>query len=209
MTLEERLVRRAAPNLVLLSTACLLAAAGCDRLPEAVIVPEFRLAYSFEGGLEGWTTSSADLGGGSAAAEASTERASDGTRSIRFSLANPGGTGKVWLTRELDLTPGKSYTAEIAFDLATADHGVGDAWKLILVARPQPPTTAASLDFQGDTSSGQATNSGIVWAQKRFTVPVQPDEEGRLYLTVGLWGTTPGTRVYWIDNVEVVLTRTN
>ena len=50
----------------------------------------------------------------------------------------------------------------------TALHHLPDAWKLIVSARAEPPSSAASLDFQGDTSSGQATTTGIVWAQKRF-----------------------------------------
>lgn len=128
---------------------------------------------------------------------------------MRFTLANPGGAAKVWLTREIEVTPGKSYTAQISFDLATADHAVGEAWKLILCARDTVPATASALDFQGDTASGQATSTGIVWAQKRFVVPAQGDAKGHLYLSVGIWGTAPGTRTYWLDNVQVVLTRTN
>lgn len=206
-TPEETLARRCAVlGFALLAAA---ATAGCDRLPEAVIVPEFDLSYSFESGLEGWTVSSADVGGGSAAAEASSERASQGAHSVRFVLGNPGGAGKVWITRELELTPEKRYTAEIAFDLATADHGVADPWKLIMTARTTPPASAAELDFQGDTGSGVDTGTGTVWVQKRFTLPAKADEEGSLYLTVGIWGTTPGTRTYWLDNIRIVLTRTD
>ena len=174
-----------------------------------MIFPEFELSYSFENGLEGWTVSSADLGAGSWAAESSTERATDGTRSVRLSLGNPGGAGKGWITRELQLTPNKSYTAEISIDLATADHSVADAWKLILTARETPPAGAASLDFQGDTSSGRDTAMGVTWVEKRFVVPVQADDEGKLYLSLGVWGTSPGTRTYWVDHVQLVLTRTN
>ncbi len=206
MTLEGTLARRSRWYLIFALAA---AGAGCDRLPEAVIVPEFDLAYSFEAGLDGWTASASELAAGSWAAEGYTERATDGSRSARFSLTNPGGAGKVWITRELELTPDKSYTADISFDLATAEHGTADAWKLILSARAEPPSSAASLDFQGDTSSGQATGTGIAWTVKRFVVPAQADDEGRLYLSLGIWGTTAGTRTYWLDNIRVVLTRTN
>ncbi len=209
MALEEILAYRSRWYLCFALVAAAAAAAGCDRQPEAVIVPEFDLAYSFEAGLEGWTASASELAPGSWAAEGSTERATDGSRSARLSLTNPGGAGKVWLTRELELTPDKSYTAEVSFDLATSEHSGADAWKLILSARAEPPSSAASLDFQGDTSSGQAATTGIVWAEKRFTIPAQADAEGRLYLSVGIWGTTAGTRTYWLDNIRVVLTRTN
>lgn len=207
-TLEETLVRHAPLHLSLALVAAAWAAAGCDRSPEAVIVPEFDLTYSFESGLEGWTTTTADLGAGSGTAAATSERSTQGTRSVRLDLANPGGAAKIWLTRELELTPGKSYTAQISFDLGTADHAAADAWKLILTARNTPPGSAAALDFQGDTSSGLATATGPQWVEKKFVVPVRPDEEGLLHLTVGIWGTTPGTRSYWLDNVRVVLTRT-
>ncbi|NJD17917.1 MAG: hypothetical protein FIA95_01335 [Gemmatimonadetes bacterium] len=202
--------RRPQPRAVVVAAlAAALGAPSCDRLPEAVIFPEFELTYSFESGLDGWTVSSADLGAGSWAAEPSVERATDGTRSARLSLANPEGAGKGWITRELQLTPKKSYTAEISVDLATADHGVADAWKLILTARETPPAGAASLDFQGDTSSGRDTATGVTWVEKRFVLPVQGDDEGKLYLSLGVWGTTPGARTYWVDRVQVVLTRTN
>ena len=206
---EETLALPARWYLPLALAAAAWATAGCDRSPEAVIVPEFDLSYSFESELEGWTPSAADLGAGSWAAEASTERATQGTRSARLSLANPGGAGKVWLTRELELTPEKDYTAQVSFDLATADHGVADAWKLILTVRPTAPGSASALDFQGDTSSGLATGTGPQWVEKRFVVPVRTDEEGLLYLSLGVWGTTPGTRTYWLDNVRVLLTRTD
>lgn len=185
------------------------AATGCDRSPDAVIVPEFDLSFSFESGLEGWTAGTADFGAGSWAAEASTERATDGSRSARLTLANPGGAGKVWLTRELELTPQKSYTAQVSFDLATADHEPAGAWKLIVTARPTSPESASGLDFQGDTSSGLAAATGPQWVEKRFAIPAQADDEGKLYLSVGIWGTTPLTRTYWLDNIRVVLTRTN
>lgn len=172
-------------------------------------MPEFDISFSFESGLEGWTVSSADVGTGSAAAEASSERASQGARSVRLVLANPGGAGKVWITRELEVTREKRYTAEISFDLATTDHGLAEPWKLIVGARATPPETAAALDFQGDTSSGRETATGVLWVQKRLNIPAQGDEEGRLFLTVGVWGTTAGNRTYWLDNVRIVLTRTD
>ncbi|MHB1193781.1 MAG: hypothetical protein ACYC6F_12130 [Longimicrobiales bacterium] len=97
----------------------------------------------------------------------------------------------------------------MSFDLATSEHSVADAWQLILSARAVPPSSAASLEFQGDTSSGQATTTGIVWAEKHFVFPAQADDEGRLYLSLGIWATSEGTRTYWLDNIRVVLTRTN
>lgn len=207
--LEEILARRSAALRFIAVSAAALAAGDCDRLPDAVVLPEFEFAYSFETALEGWTPASADMGSGSWSADSSAERATVGTRSLRLSLANPGGAGKVWLTRELEVTPGKRYAVELTFDLATSDHIAADAWKIIVGARASLPAGASALDFQGDTSSGTATTTGTIWVKKRFTLTAQTDDEGVLYLTVGIWGTTPGSRAYWVDDVQAVLTRTD
>ena len=59
--LEETLARPSRRYLPFALVAVATALAGCDRFPEAVIVPEFDLSYSFESGLDGWTASAADL----------------------------------------------------------------------------------------------------------------------------------------------------
>jgi hypothetical protein len=65
----------------------------------------------------------------------------------------------------------------------------------------------AELPFQDGTSSGGPAGE-TVWVKRAYAGAVQPDEEGKLYLTLGIWGTTTGSRSYLIDNVKVVLTRT-
>lgn len=187
----------------------MLALAACDRAPDAVIVPEYEFSWSFDSGMEGWSALSADVGGGGAAAGAVSDQASQGSGSLRLDLTNPGGAAKVWLNREIEVTPDKSYTAVVTFDLRTSEHTAEAAWTLIAGVRAIAPTTAAGLEYQGDTSSGTAGGSGTVWASKEVTVAAQADDEGRLFLTLGVWGTSAGTRSYWIDNVKVVLTRTS
>lgn len=189
------------------ATAVVLALGACDRAPDVVIVPEFEFAFSFEGGLADWSTASADLGSGTGSVTASQERASRGSGSARLALANPGGAGKLWLTRALDVTPDQRYAVELSFDLGTSDHGSVTPWSLVAMVRPAAPSGAASLEFAGETSSGVETAGGAVWAEKSLTLTAQADKEGRLYLTLGVWGTTTGTRTYWLDNVRVVLTR--
>lgn len=195
------------PRLVLAVSGTLFAFAACDRAPEAVIVPEFEFSFSFESGLDGWTPSSADLGTGTGSIQGSSENASQGTRSAAVHLDNAGGAGKVWITRELEVTPDQSYAVDVSFDLGTSDHGTGEPWRLIVGVRDTIPSSTAALDYHGDTASGAETAVGHVWAEKGTTVGAKADEEGRLYLTLGVWGTTPGQRSYWIDNVRVVLTR--
>lgn len=206
--LEETLYPRTRRHALLALLGSVSALSACAGLADPVIVPEFEFSFSFESGLDGWTPSSADVGAGTWAIEGSSERASAGARSARLQLANPGGAGKVWLTRELEVTPNKRYSVDFSVALATSDHGTVAPWKVIVGMRATPPLSAAELDFQGDTSSGPETSAGVVWAVKSFTMTAMADAEGRLFLTVGVWGTSPGTRTYWLDDAKVVLTRT-
>jgi hypothetical protein len=204
---EEILTRSARPRPLLAVLACVAAMAACDRLPDAVIVAEFDLTFSFESGLTGWTSATADLGAGTGSIAESQSEASAGSRSATLVLNNSSGAGKVWMTHELEVTPDQSYSVDISFDLATTDHGTTEPWKIIVGLRQEAPTGPSELDFQGDTSSGLETAAGAVWTKKTFTVAAKADDEGRLFLSLGVWGTTAGARAYHLDNVRVVLTR--
>lgn len=201
---EEVRLFPAAPRRLAVALALSAPLAACDTHPEATIFPEFEFLFSFEQGIAEWTPASADLGAGSASVTGAQDQASQGTRSAKLSLDNPAGSGKVWMTRELDVTPDQRYSVEVTFDLRTSD-AAGDAWALVTAVKPEPPVSSAALEYQGDTSAGGQAGGG--WVEKSVTLLAQADEEGRLYLTLGLWGTTAGTRDYWIDNVRLVLMR--
>lgn len=204
---EQTLIRLSPLRAGLAITAAALATAACDRLPEAIIFPEFEFAFSFESGLAGWAVMSADMGQGTASMAGTDAQSSEGSRSVRVTMNNSEGAGKVWMTRELQATPDQSYSVDVSFKLRTLDHGTTEAWKVIVGVRDQPPTTASALDFQGETSSGVETATGPVWGDKGYTIAAKADDEGRLFLSLGVWGTTTGSREYFLDDVRVVLTR--
>lgn len=183
-----------------------LLVSGCDRLPEAVIVPEFEFSYSFESGLAGWTERSADLGAGWATVGTTTSQAASGSTSVAFGLGNAGGAGKIWVTRELMVTKDQSYTVDVTLKLGSADAQSAAPWKVIAGAQLAAPTTAAGLPMQDETTAG-GTGGGVAWAEKSYSFPAKADPDGRLFLTLGIWGTSPGERTYWMDDVRVVLTR--
>ena len=183
-----------------------LLAYGCDRFPEAVIFPEFEFSYSFESGLAGWTEGSADLGAGRATAGATTGQAAAGSASLAFGLDNPGGTGKIWVTRELAVTKDQSYTVDVTLKLGSADAAAEAPWKVIAGVQLAAPTTAAGLPMQDETTAG-GTGGGVAWAEKSYSFAAKADPDGRLFLTLGIWGTSADERTYWIDDVGVVLTR--
>lgn len=194
------LTRRVPVGPSLVALAALSPLAACDRLPEAVILPEYEFTYSFDGGLSDWTAAATDMGAG-------TWEVTDSSGVVHLDLANASGTGKVWITHELEVTPEKQYTLDISFDLATPDHDAAQAWKVIAGARSTPPAIATDLPFQ-DATTGNGPAGEIVWVTRGYSVTAEADEEGLLYLSLGIWGTTTGTRSYRIDNVRVVLTRT-
>ena len=47
----------------------------------------------------------------------------------------------------------------------------------------------------------------MTFVQKNYTLRATADEEGHLYLVVGVWGTSLGARGYFVDNVHVLFTR--
>jgi len=200
---EDTLLRYRLYTLVLIA----LLSAACDRVGEIVIVPEFDFAYSFENDLEGWYGSGVDLG--TPAVEWSMTRSSEhsslGSASAALTLDNASGAAKVWLEREFDVQPERAYDIQLSFDLGTSDHSGTEPWRVLAGAHTTPPTEAADLAIQDPTSSG--AGSGVTFVQKNYTLRATADEEGHIYLVVGVWGTSLGARGYFVDNVHVFFTR--
>jgi len=182
-----------------------LSPTGCDRLGDIVIVAEFDLTYSFENGLEGWLPSGADLSDPAVtwSIDTSGDVASTGSSAARFTLDNTNGHGKIWLEREFDVAPERAYDVQITFDLASNESG--DAWRVLAGAHDAAPTTAAELPVQDATAPGD----GYQWTERSYTVRATSDDEGALFVLLGLWGTSQEARTYYVDNVHLVLSRVN
>lgn len=146
------------------------------------------------------------MGAGTPSVAAATDQASAGVRSVRFDLANPNGQGKVWIMRQVQATPGQSYSAQVSLKLGVAEPAGAAPWKVIAGLQAPEPLLTAQLGFQDETSSAPG-NGAFSWVAKSYTVAAKADDEGRLWLTLGIWGTSPGTRTYWVDEVRVALTR--
>lgn len=181
--------------------------AGCDRVGEIVIVPELVVTDSFEGGLGAWTPASADLGDPPASwsAVTSSEAASAGNASAVLALANTPGTGKIWLVRGVELQPGRRYEIAIAFDVGTLDAAGTEPWRILAGAHEAPPESAQALVVQDPTP--EAEGAGVTFVEKDYTLHATADEEGMVYLTIGVWGTTTDTRSFHFDDVRASFTR--
>lgn len=185
-----------------------LLASVCDTLGEVVIVPEFEMSFSFEAGLGAWIPGGFDLLAPPVVWSASTssEEASAGDRSVRFNLDNLNGQAKIWIFREFEVAPHQRYDLDISFDLATADAST-DAWQVIAGAHTAPPESSAELSVRDATAADGSLGGVLEWVRKEYAVDAQADEEGMLYIVVGVWGTGPGARTYYVDDLRLVLTR--
>ncbi len=92
--------------------------------------------------------------------------------------------------------------------MASADFGTINLWRVLAGASPDPPTAADALVSTVDTGNGETSDTGVEWVEKSVTVPVESDEDGELFVYLGVWGTSEFSRTYDLDEVQVTLFRT-
>ena len=192
-----------------LGLVLVLAASGCDLHGDPlVIIPEFDDSTSFETDLGPWAVRSLDLGVPAATIEAvrTTDRASAGVGSARLRIGNPGAQPKLFLERSYDTEKNQTYSVDVYFSFATADSTGAQPWKVLVGAAPVSPTTSLIVNDPTDTGSGMAAG-GYSWVVKTWHGEATTDASGHLFVYVGVWATSPGTRTYYVDDVKVTLTR--
>lgn len=203
--------RRAAPRpQVLLLCLGLAVASGCDfKADPLVIQPEFDDVSSFEGDLGSWTVRTVDLGTPAATYEVvrSTDRASDGAQSVRVRLENQTGQAKVLLERRYVVEKDQTYVVEVAFGLASADWSGVAPWRVAVGAAPDSPLRTGFVNGPLDTFNGRLADQGLVFGPRTTTLEVRSDADGELFVYVGVWGTSAGSRSYYLDALRVALTR--
>lgn len=187
-----------------------VALTGCDRLGEVVIVPEVELLDSFEGGIDAWSARWADLGSppGPWHLQGTQTAASDGVRALSLRLDNAGGAGKVWLVREVELSPDQDYDVTLAFDLGAPGTLPVPPWTVIAGAYAEEPASAAGLTFrEGAAPDSIFGTAGVTWGASSYRQTLRTTAEGRGVVALGLWGTSAEDRTYYLDNVRVLFTR--
>ena len=130
-----------------------------------------------------------------------------GAGAAALALDNTNATAKVWMEKVFEVQPGRAHDIELSFDVGSADWAGAEEWRLLAGAHTESPQTAAELTIQDASGNGSATDDGVVFLEKRYSMRATADEEGRLFLAIGLWGTTMGSRTYFVDNVHVLFTR--
>ncbi|MFY9610253.1 MAG: hypothetical protein WAU45_16770 [Blastocatellia bacterium] len=166
------------------------------------------LFFSFEDGMEEWTAGGTDL-----PLEWSITRsqdiAKDGNTSLKLFLANFNDAGKIWIERAFVVEPGQTYQVNVKYSFASNDYGLINSTKMFTAVLERSPKTRQDLipayqDFTGAGDSG----SGYKWLKKKHEFNVLSRDEGMLHIIVGIWGVFERPYTYYVDQVQVTLTKT-
>lgn len=190
--------------------AVLLGSTGCDLRSDEPFIRR-TAGYTFESTLAPWQPDGTDLEDPPVewSIERSDERAEGGQWSVKLELENLNDAGKIWIEASpaifQNLDPGVTYEARIAFDFGSSDGEV-NAWRIIAGASGQDPEDAEDLTFQGSTVSGGGAGE-FTWTRKEFTFTFTPSASRSIWFAIGVWGTSEFPRTYYIDNLDLTLTR--
>ncbi|MFP3909906.1 MAG: hypothetical protein ACLFVX_08605 [Archaeoglobaceae archaeon] len=189
---------------LLLVTALSVALSGCAQEPSQ---EPMSYSYSFEEDMQGWISDGTDLDNPPVnwSVERSQELAYEGNSSIMLYLDNMNDAGKIWMEREFDVSPDTLYNVSVSYMFATGDFGDVNLFTIITGVSPVSPEEAGDLAFQEDTGH-HLDEQGFVWLEKDYNFDVQSSSNGKLYVSIGVWGTWETPRIYFVDDVEVKFT---
>lgn len=171
------------------------------------IVPEFDLSYSFESGMEGWEPAAFVAGGSTWSVQRSTEEASQGAASLRLALDDAGGQGTVVVVRELEVEPDRAYRVTVSLDLGTTDRSGTDPWRVVAAADSVAPETVDALVPRGGTDAPADPAQGVAWVGQEYTFTATGGPDGYLFVSLGIQASAVASRIYYLDNVRLVLMR--
>ena len=189
---------------------CLCSLGGCDRRGfDLIVEPEFEDAFSFETDLSNWVPRGSDLEDPPVVWEVvrSSDRPSDGERAIRLRLDNLNSQGKIWIERRYDVEINQVYSVKISFDFGSADWGEVNLWRLLAGSGTDSPSVTGSLSVRGDSGNGESGDRSFQWIPKTYEMGLRSGTDAELFVYVGIWGTSAFLRTYYLDNIQVVLTR--
>lgn len=168
---------------------------------------QWKYEYSFEDGLEGWTPDGTDLDDPPInwSIAPSDEQAFDGNSSLKLYLENFNDAGKIWVERIFDVKASSSYHVQVSFTFGTFDFGDFNLFNIITSVLNHELTNRDELMYQGDTGH-HSEEEGLVWLEKTYDFYIDTDENGELYINLGVWGSWETTRTYFIDDVVITIT---
>jgi hypothetical protein len=183
-------------------------AGGCSASTDEPFLRQ-TFGFTFESDAGDWVPDGTDLEDPPVtwSVERSDDLAEHGNWAIRLSLDNLNDAGKVWMERAFELRPGTTYDVEVAFDFASADFGEIGLWTIISGVSETDPETVDDLVFRDETGNGSSEDVGHLWGTRSYSLgPATADEDGLLWVALGVWGTFETSRTYFVDDLELTFT---
>jgi hypothetical protein len=183
-------------------------AGGCSASTDEPFLRQ-TFGFTFESDAGDWVPDGTDLEDPPVtwSVERSDDLAERGNWAIRLSLDNLNDAGKVWMERAFELRPGTTYDVEVAFDFASADFGEIGLWTIISGVSETDPETVDDLVFRDETGNGSSEDVGHLWGTRSYSLgPATADEDGLLWVALGVLGTFETSRTYFVDDLELTFT---
>lgn len=203
--LRRRAALWALPALLLTPLAC-----DDDDDPTAPTTP-ISFQTSFEDGAAGFVADGTDLSDPMVtwSVDRTEAFASDGDASMVLALDNVNDQAKIWMEREIvGLKPDTDYLVELSFDFGSSDWGDVNLWTLFADVTGISPTVWSDFSdaYVTTTANGASEASGVIFDQKTVSMAARTEQDGRLHVSIGIWGTYEVARSYYVDDVGITVT---
>lgn len=170
-------------------------------------------SYSFENDLEGWSVNATDVWGSPPEAWSVTrsqDMAKDGSTSVKFFLANSNDAEKIWIEKAFTVEPNQIYHVDVEYALASneASTDVASSFTVITGVLAKSPKTRVDLApaFKNSTRK-PSSESGYEWFDRKYEFAVRSDDQGILFVVIGIWGDWEVRKTYYVDDVRIALTK--
>jgi len=135
-----------------------------------------------------------------AAIRRTSERAFDGSHSVKFTMDGGDDEGTAWIIRPFAVSPGVRYRVGLQFNI----YG-GPLSRIAYLGATRPrgmPVANRGADFL-EVSCPVSYSSG--WEQCNYITEVTADATGTIWAAAGLWATYEVTATAYVDNVTVTI----
>jgi hypothetical protein len=166
--------------------------------------------YSFENDFEGWTIHGTHLDPAlSPPITRSQTIAKDGVTSLKFEANRKYLFESVWAEKAFDVEPNQVFQVSIDYTLATIDAPEGLSSYLITGVSPNSVQTFEELfpTFQGTARATKNPKGNYQLVDKAYNFTATSDEQGKLYVRLGVWAAVEHGEIYYFDSVHVQINR--
>jgi len=131
--------------------------------------------------------------------EPTTERASEGVASARFTLDGTQDDGTIWLVRSFPVTPNAVHDVVLELDLWSDTESFNTVAMVAAYAGAVEPALEADFD------TTQAANLVAGWRTYSYEVSVPVGADGLLWIAVGISAVWETVMSYDLDDVRVTV----